>query len=115
MLEAPTPRPAYIVSSPKYPGKHSRILGQVYDTRTFGDPLGILGLISAFGSIWGESGDLELVSAQHSPPDLTERPLSLYLIGSEKVNAASGHMLKLLQQGLRPGSGYLKSGGADQF
>jgi hypothetical protein len=102
MLEAPSPRPAYIVASPKYPGKHSRILGQVYDTRTFGDHIGILGLISAMGSLWGESAGIELVSAQHSPPDLHERPQSLYLIGSEKVNHASGKLLAALQANRRP-------------
>jgi hypothetical protein len=99
MLEAPTPQPAYVISSPKYPGKHSRIIGQVYDRRTFGDHIGILGLISAWGSLRGGSPGLELISAHHSPPDLLSLPLSLYLIGSEKINSHTGEMLKQMQKG----------------
>ena len=49
MLQAELPLPAYIVASPKYPGPISRIAGQVHDERTFGDYLGIRGLLSAFG------------------------------------------------------------------
>jgi hypothetical protein len=101
LLEAPVPHQSYIVTSPKYPGKHSRILGQVYDTRTFGDHLGILGLISAFGAMWGEKRGIELISAQHSPPDLLDRDINLYFIGSRKVNPESGKMLKKIQNGKR--------------
>ena len=102
MLEAPVPEPAYLVTSPKYPGRHSRIQGQVYDTRTFGDHLGILGLISAFGSMRGEGKGIDLVSAQHSPPDLWKKPMSLYLIGSKKVNPTVGIMMERLQGGREP-------------
>jgi hypothetical protein len=77
MLEAPASQPAYIVSSPKYSGRHSRLLGQVYDRRTFGDHLGILGLISAFGSMWGEAKGIDLISGQHSLPDLLDLPVSM--------------------------------------
>jgi len=97
MLEAPVPEPAYIVSSPQYPSEQSRIQGQVYDTRTFGDHLGILGLTSAFGSMRGEGKRIELVSAQHSPPQLWKEPVSLYLIGSRKVNPITGMMMDKLQ------------------
>lgn len=102
MLEAPAAQPSYIVASPKYPGAHSRIKGQVYDTRTFGDHLGILGLISAFGRMWGEGQGVELISAQHAPPDLLERDINLYLIGSRRVNTPAGAMLGRLQQGREP-------------
>jgi len=102
MLQAEVPQPAYIVASPKYPGPDSRIRGQVYDERTFGDNLGILGLISAFGLMLGEGEGVELISAQHSPPDLEHRPWSLYLIGSRKVNPASGAMLECVQGGREP-------------
>jgi hypothetical protein len=102
MLEAPAPQPSYIVASPKYPGAHSRILGQVYDRRTFGDHLGILGLITAFGSMWGQRQGVELISAQHAPPDLLKQPQNLYLIGSRKVNKDAGILLDELQQGREP-------------
>lgn len=99
MTEAPVPQPSFIVASPKYPGRNCRIKGQVYDRRTFGDNLGILGLIAAFGSMWGQGKGVELVSAQHSPPDLLGRDINLYLIGSRKVNAPAGEMLDRLQEG----------------
>lgn len=99
MLEAENPRPAYIVSSPRYPSPtESRIKGQLYDHRTFGDNLGVRGLMSAFGSIFGETEGVELISAQYGPPDLLKRDVNLYLIGSQKVNPTAGTMLSLLQQ-----------------
>lgn len=72
--------------------QHSRITGQLYDSRTFGDQLGILGLLSVFGRLREGVRGIELVSAQHGNPDLMARPLSLCLIGSEKVNPFSGGM-----------------------
>lgn len=89
----------YILSSPKYPGRHSRIWGQVYDTQTFGDYLAILGLVSAFGSMLGPGRGVELISAQHSPPDADARPWNLYLIGSRKVNPLTESILDELQKG----------------
>ena len=97
MLQGPDPQPAYIVASPKYPGNHSRIQGQVYDGRTFGDHLGILGLLAAFGSMWGERNGVELISAQHSPPNLFDYGFNLYLIGSEKSNPHTAEALKRIQ------------------
>ncbi|MGQ9493983.1 MAG: hypothetical protein ACUVR2_09490 [Anaerolineae bacterium] len=102
MLEADIPTPAYIVASPRYPGKDTRIRGQVYDQRTFGDNLGVLGLISAFGCIMGEGHGVELVSGQYCPPDLLSRPLNLYLIGSPKSNPPVRQMLQRLQKGCAP-------------
>ena len=102
MLEAAQPLPAYIVASPKYPGPHSRIAGQVYDRRTFGDHLGILGLISAFGSMFGEPQGVELISAHHAPPDLAEMDVNLYLLGSRKVNTPAGVLLDELVRDRRP-------------
>jgi hypothetical protein len=99
MLEADITQPAYILSNPKYPGVNSRILGQVYDTKTFGDNLGILGLLSAFGSIMGEGRNVELISAQHSPPSFAmQYSGNLYLIGSDKVNPVVKTMLHRLQK-----------------
>ncbi|MBN1542909.1 hypothetical protein JW992_12250 [candidate division KSB1 bacterium] len=99
MLLAPKATPAFIVSSPKYPGPQSRLKGQVYDERTFGDNLGILGLISAFGSIFGEKQGIELISAQYSPQKLEEWDVNLYLIGSRKVNPVTKYMMEKIQRG----------------
>ncbi len=103
MLEAPTPRPAVIVTSPKYPGSRSRIAGQICDRRTFGDNLGILGLISAFGPMLGGEGqNVALLSAQHCDPELWRKPRNLYLIGSGKVNPLAGKLLDQLQDRREP-------------
>jgi hypothetical protein len=102
MLEADIPSPAYVVASPRYPGKDTRIRGQVWDQRTFGDNLGVMGLISAFGCILGEGGGVELVSAQYCPPDLLSQPYNLYLIGSPKSNPPVREMLERLQGGRDP-------------
>ena len=97
MLEAPSPYPSYIVSSPKYPGpRQARIRANIYDQRTFGDHLGILGLISAFGSMWGEGKGVELISGQHSPPDLLDRDINLYIIGSRKSTPPTAFALEML-------------------
>lgn len=102
MLEAPVPEPAYIVASPKYPSTRSKIKGQDRDEATFGDNLGILGLISAFGLIRGEDPGVELVSAHYAMKSLVEKDLSLYLIGSDKVNEHTGTMLRRLQNRREP-------------
>lgn len=99
MLQAPEQHPAYIVASPKYPGADCRITGQVYDGRTFGDQLGILGLLSVFGVLWGERKGVELISAQHAPPDLLAQNYNVYLIGSGKTNPHSAKVMEMLQTG----------------
>jgi hypothetical protein len=102
MLEADAAQPVYILASPKHPSRQTYVSGQLYGRRTFGDHLGILGLISAFGMILGEGQAVELVSAQHAPPDLPDQSLNLYLIGSPKSNPITGTMLARLQQGREP-------------
>jgi hypothetical protein len=97
MLEAEKPLPAFIVASPKYPSMSSRIPGQPRDKRTFGDNLGILGLLSAFGSIFGEPGGVELVSGQYCSPEIVDRDHNLYVIGSSKVNLVAADVMKMIQ------------------
>jgi hypothetical protein len=101
MLEADDPRPAYILASPKFPG-HGDIVSRLFDERTFGDNLGVAGLLSAFGAMTPEGGDVELISAQFAPPDLIAQPVSLYLIGSQRVNPLVGKLLTELQSQLQP-------------
>jgi len=103
MLLAKEPLPAYILASPRYPGPLSRIQGQVFDQRTYSDNLGILGLISAFGSLMGERTGIELVSAQFCDPKILERDdVNLYLIGSPKVNPVVRELLPKLQENKKP-------------
>ena len=99
MLEASIPRPAFILASPKYPTAAS---GHPPDERTYGDNLGILGLITAFAALSGEDTGVELASAQYFPAGLLNRPSSLYLIGAPDVNPATGEMLTRIQRGKEP-------------
>jgi len=99
MLEAPIPQPNYIVASPRHTKERSCIAKAAkYDRRTYGDNLGILGLIAAFGAMKGEFSGVELISAQGSPPDLLSSPLNLYLIGSHRVNPPAKQLLADLQR-----------------
>jgi len=99
MLEAPIPQPNYIVASPRHTKERSCIAKAAkYDRRTYGDNLGILGLIAAFGAMKGEFSGVELISAQGSPPDLLSSPLNLYLIGSHRVNPPAEQLLADLQR-----------------
>lgn len=86
LLEGTDPTPAYIAASPKHPTPQSRIEGHAYEERTFGDNLGVRGLLSAFGAILGERAEVELISSQFHAPDILERDINLYCIGSRKVN-----------------------------
>jgi hypothetical protein len=100
MLLAREPLPAYILSSPRYPSQVGRLQGQVFDNRTYSDNLGILGLISAFGSLVGEKKGVELLSAQFCDTAILERDdVNLYLIGSPKVNPVVRELLPRIQKG----------------
>jgi hypothetical protein len=108
MLLGPDPRPAYIVAHPKSPSPGAEnppepmFRSRIYDERTFGDNLGVLGLLSAFGSIFGELNDVELISAQFAPPDLPDRDVNLYLIASPRVNPLVAKVLEAVQPGREP-------------
>lgn len=99
MLEAQKPLPSFIVASPKYPGKAVLIPDQPPDCRTFGDNLGILGLLSAFGSVFGETGGVELVSGQYYSPELSSRDHNLYVIGSPGANLIAADVMDMIQSG----------------
>ena len=103
MLAPIVPETSYIVASPKPPGDDSRRLrARIYDTRTYGDQLGILGVIAAFGSLYGDAKNVELISAQFAPRDLLQRDINLFLIGSPKVNAPTGMLLPLIMRNRSP-------------
>jgi hypothetical protein len=98
MLQGDKPTPAYVVAAPKH--RPSSVGCAI--RHTFGDNLGILGLISAFGSLLGENSAVELLSADHFPESFLDEEANVYLIGSKQVNAASGLMLTKLQRGRGP-------------
>ena len=99
MLAPSFPEKSYIVASPKPPGDDNRRLrARIYDTRTYGDQLGILGVIAAFGSLYGDAKNVELISALYAPKDLLQQNINLFLIGSRKVNPRAGDLLSLMTQ-----------------
>lgn len=107
MLTAPKPAPSFIVASPWYPTQRKGHPGQRRDRRTFGDNLGIRGLLQAFGSLRGEDSGVELVSAQYSFENLGHEDINLYLVGSKWVNPLSGEMLRRIQENTGPERWYL--------
>ena len=115
MLLGESPLPAYICAHPKHPSSNARIRRQVYDRRTFGDNLGILGLLSAFGAIFGETTNVDLVSAQYHAPDLLDRDVNLYLIGSSKVNPATPTMLRRLVRDREPKWEFVPASGKGDY
>ncbi len=98
MLLPERPAPAYVIASPRYPSDRSRIPGQRKDRRTFGDNLGIRGLLEAFGAIAGEKSGVELVSGQYCPEEIIDQDVNLYFIASKKVNPSCGTMLQRVQE-----------------
>lgn len=99
MLEAPRPTPSFIVASPRRPADDQQFKIPGAPVRTFGDRLGILGLISAFGSMFGESTGVEFVSGRHEAEVLLRHDANLYLIGSPKVARPVAEVLRLVQAG----------------
>lgn len=102
MLIPTIPEDMYIVASPKYPQSDSPFAGQVRDIRTFGDYLGVMGLLTAFGSTIGESKQIQFVSGQYSSGDLLTRPANLFFIGSRKSNPPVGLIMPKMLEGKEP-------------
>ncbi|MDR3692949.1 MAG: hypothetical protein P4L46_26450 [Fimbriimonas sp.] len=98
MLLADQPRPSIVVASPKNANRRSTNMGQARDRYTFGDNIGILGLISAFGTMLGENTDVDLVSGRFYAPEIDKTDANLYVLGSSKVNRLSGRMLRIMQK-----------------
>jgi hypothetical protein len=102
MLEGTSPLPAYVVTTAKRSGEagllRSGPANSVFATRTYGDYLGIVGLLSAFGSMWGERQGVELVSGRNVPPNFVDLDLNMYLIGSDKTTPQTGPLLRELQK-----------------
>jgi hypothetical protein len=102
MLEGPDPGPSFIVASPKRMSEGVNVIKGAPTIKTFGDRLGILGLIRAFGSFSGEAAAVEFISARHSATELRIQDANLYFIGSPKVNRPAGELLHSLQEGSWP-------------
>jgi len=92
----------YVVVSPKYPKPDGPFAGQIRDLRTFGDYLGVMGLLTAFGNVTGESKNIQIVSGQYASGDLLTRPASLFMVGSRKSIPPVGDMMEQLLKDKEP-------------
>jgi len=97
LLIAPRSLPSYMLASPRW--HTARTLSEeTRERRTYGDYLGVVGVISAFGALLGQEGVPELISARHAHLGLLEQDCNLYLIGSPRANDLSDEALALIQR-----------------
>lgn len=72
MIIPPDPQPSYIILNPKKPHAGSRFKHHPRERRTYGDYLGLMGVLSAFASVYGEHCAPELVSASHAADEIRD-------------------------------------------
>lgn len=102
MIVPPKPHPSYILVNPKQPTGSARRGVHPAQRRTYGDYLGVTGIFSVFGALYGEELNPELLTASRADPHILEEDASFYIIGSNKVNPFTSYALELLQQGKSP-------------
>lgn len=98
MIIPPDPQPSFLVLNPKKPQESSRFKTHPRERRTYGDYLGLMGVMSIFASVYGEHCIPELVSASHAADELMEWDANFFLIGSPKVNKFTGLFLEEMQK-----------------
>ena len=90
--------PAYILASPL------RDTARAQDEhRTYGDNLGVVGIVSAFGSLMGQDRLPELLEASHARKDILKQDANLYVIGSPRANDFCAEALTMLQRNVANG------------
>jgi nucleoside 2-deoxyribosyltransferase len=97
MIVPPDPDPSFLVLNPKKPEDASRFPKHPRERRTYGDYLGLSGVLNAFSSIYGEHLIPQIVSAPHAAFELKDWDANLFLIGSPKVNDFTKEFLLKLQ------------------
>jgi len=97
MLIGPRSYPSYLLASPRWHTART-ITEKTRERRTYGDNLGVVGIISAFGSLLGQEGVPELISAQHPHMSVLEKDCNLYLIGSPRANKLTKMALEMVQE-----------------
>jgi len=107
MLLPQHPSPSYIVTDPKSASPKSRFQLHPRERWTWGDYLGVAGILGAFGSVYGEFVVPELLSASHVAQFAEEEGAlhwdgNFYLIGSLKSNKLAGQFLAAVQRGRAP-------------
>jgi hypothetical protein len=103
MLASPHPFPAYVLAAPKAEGPDRQPnFWHPPEERTFGDWLGVAGIVSAFGNLFGAARIPQVLHAQRVHRSLRKQVATYYCIGSPKVNLWSAHWLERLQRGFTP-------------
>ena len=96
------PDPSFIVINPKVLQADSRFKHHPKEYKTYGDYLGLSGIMGAFATVYGEHVVPEIVNASYSDEGIAQRDANLFLIGSPKVNKFTAQFLQELQNGKSP-------------
>jgi hypothetical protein len=102
MLAGEQPFPAYLIASPRVPGVGARHWWHPDERHTFGDMLGILGILTVYGNLFGTRHLPEVLNGQCVPRDVLARTANFFCIGSSKLNKATKYFLPRVQAGLSP-------------
>ena len=102
MILPSDPVPSFIVINPKQPQTDSRFKHHPKERKTYGDYLGLSGIIGAFASVYGEHVIPEIVSAANADESIIKWDANLFLIGSPKVNLFTEILLSKIQNGKDP-------------
>lgn len=100
MLVAPKGSPSYIFASPRWPTEPAKIPATL-EKRTYGDYLGVQGILYALGALLGRDSLPELLSGQHVDEKLLHEDCNVYLIGSHRSNCLVQKAMDMLQEGVR--------------
>jgi hypothetical protein len=102
MVLPPEPLPSYIVINPQQLRVDSRFKHHPKERKTYGDYLGLSGVMGAYASVYGEHVIPEIVNAAYADEGIVEWDANLFLIGSPKVNKFTEIFLKQIQKGQYP-------------
>jgi|MudIll2142460700_1097286.scaffolds.fasta_scaffold10388_2 hypothetical protein len=105
------PAPSFILINPKQLQKDSQFKHHPKEFKTYGDYLGISGIMGAFASVYRENVVPEIVNAAYANKDIINRDANLFLIGSPKVNRFTRILLKKIQNGKSPNWHFEKCAG----
>ncbi|HUT36379.1 MAG TPA: hypothetical protein VNE39_23025 [Planctomycetota bacterium] len=97
MLMPQNPRPSYILADPKQPAPDRADYFR-HQRKTYGDNLGVVGILSAFGSVYGEHCVPELLSAKRTSESIINSDASFYVIASAKTNPFTVRVLSMFER-----------------
>lgn len=118
MILPPDPKPSIIIVNPKPPQPDPDLKYRIREFQTYGDYLGLSGIMSAFASAYGEHVIPEIVTGAYEDDSIINWDTNLFLIGSPKVNRFTEMFLSEMQHGKAPGWHFEKcpgEGESDDF